>query len=76
MTCFLPRSEGKTPQNPLMPSLYLDGMAACFGSLSRRFSAGGSNAVNAGENGNADDELGTQFSRKIFLLENGMTYQS
>ena len=54
MRCFLPRSEGRQ-QNPLMPSIYLDGMAACFSSLARRFAV--SDAVNGGEN-NGDEDSG------------------
>ena len=47
---FLLRSEGKL-QNPLMPSIYLDGMAACFSNLARRFA---SNGVNGSDNGPAE----------------------
>ena len=51
MACVYPtRSEGR-PSHPLMPTIYLDGMAACFGSLARQFAG---NAVNgAGRNGPA-----------------------
>ena len=38
-----------------MPSIYLDGMAACFSSLARRFAV--SDAVNGGEN-NGDEDSG------------------
>ena len=54
MRCFLPRSEGRQ-QNPLMPSIYLDGMAACFSSLARRFA--GSDAVNGDDEDSADPEF-------------------
>merc|ERR550539_1685154 len=48
------KSEGKL-QNPLMPSIYLDGMAACFSSLARRFAGG--DAVNGDDEDSADPEF-------------------